>query len=156
MLFRSMIRHTRSLRDWSSDVCSSDLAHRLNSSQAEDGIRDLYVTGVQTVLFRSDGWTPGARRSASPMTAAAISSGLTVFSAPCGARPTAVRVAETITASCMRNPPADPRACPPPRPPDRQRGDRRDRSPPVPSVRPVARRTRAPASMESIRRLRRE
>ena len=29
------------------------------------------------------------------------SSGLTVFSAPLGARPTAVRVAETITASCM-------------------------------------------------------
>jgi hypothetical protein len=49
----------------------------------------------------SDGCTPGARRNASPMTAAAISSGLTVFNAPFGARPTAVRVAETITASCM-------------------------------------------------------
>ena len=49
----------------------------------------------------SDGSMPGARCSASAMTAAAISSGLTVLSAPFGARPTAVRVAETITASCM-------------------------------------------------------
>src|SRR6202042_2462732 len=48
-LFSSRRRHTRSLRDWSSDVCSSDLT-RLNSSQAEDDIRDLYVTRVQTCL----------------------------------------------------------------------------------------------------------
>src|SRR2546421_3258824 len=38
--FSSRRRHTRSDRDWSSDVCSSDL-----QSQAEDGIRDLIVTG---------------------------------------------------------------------------------------------------------------
>src|SRR6202042_2685941 len=46
--FPSRRRHTRSLRDWSSDVCSSDLSTRLFFFQAEDGIRDLYVTGVQT------------------------------------------------------------------------------------------------------------
>src|SRR3989337_266984 len=42
--FSSRRRHTRCYRDWSSDVCSSDLT-RLNSS---DGIRDATVTGVQT------------------------------------------------------------------------------------------------------------
>jgi hypothetical protein len=45
--------------------------------------------------------TPGARRRTSLMTAAAMSSGRTVRRAPFGALPTAVRVAETITASCM-------------------------------------------------------
>src|SRR5690349_17548259 len=30
--FSSRRRHTRSLRDWSSDVCSSDLLHRLKGS----------------------------------------------------------------------------------------------------------------------------
>src|SRR6266576_360879 len=43
--FSSSRRHTRSLCDWSSDVCSSD---QIFFFQAEDGIRDLYVTGVQT------------------------------------------------------------------------------------------------------------
>jgi hypothetical protein len=49
----------------------------------------------------SDGSIPGALRSASLITVAAISSGRTVRSVPPGALPTAVRVAETITASCM-------------------------------------------------------
>src|SRR5260221_9739578 len=52
-------RHTRSLCDWSSDVCSSDRkSTRLNSShtvisyavfclRSEDGIRDHCVTGVR-------------------------------------------------------------------------------------------------------------
>src|SRR2546421_559727 len=39
--------HTTSDRDWSSDVCSSDLTSFF-FFQAEDGIRDLIVTGVQT------------------------------------------------------------------------------------------------------------
>src|SRR5260221_5100219 len=43
--FSSTRRHTRSLCDWSSDVCSSRLSFFL---QAEDGIRDHCVTGVQT------------------------------------------------------------------------------------------------------------
>src|SRR3989440_10508649 len=50
-LFSSRRRHTRSDRDWSSDVCSSDLSEEHTSelqSQAEDSIRDLIVTGVQT------------------------------------------------------------------------------------------------------------
>src|SRR3989337_1389157 len=45
-VFSSRRRHTRCYRDWSSDVCSSDLAHVF--FQAEDGIRDATVTGVQT------------------------------------------------------------------------------------------------------------
>src|SRR3989339_1705874 len=43
--FSSRRRHTRLVSDWSSDVCSSDLALFF---QAEDGIRDWSVTGVQT------------------------------------------------------------------------------------------------------------
>src|SRR5690349_23328283 len=31
--FSSRRRHTRSLRDWSSDVCSSDLVHRYNGAE---------------------------------------------------------------------------------------------------------------------------
>src|SRR2546421_9270172 len=52
-----MIRHTRSDRDWSSDVCSSDRSEEHTSefqSQAEDGIRDLIVTGVQTCALPID------------------------------------------------------------------------------------------------------
>src|SRR5690349_18264246 len=33
--FSSRRRHTRSLRDWSSDVCSSDLIFRLDNSKQE-------------------------------------------------------------------------------------------------------------------------
>src|SRR5204862_4348605 len=47
----------------------------------------------------SDGSRPGARRSASPMTVAASSSGRVPRSVPFGALPTAVRTADTITAS---------------------------------------------------------
>src|SRR5204862_5386614 len=40
--FSSRRRHTRSLRDWSSDVCSSDLvsAHRLSQRDRDVGCRD--------------------------------------------------------------------------------------------------------------------
>src|SRR3954464_15482189 len=51
VFFSSRRRHTRLSCDWSLDVCSSDLIGR---AQAEDGIRDYRVTGVQRVLFRSD------------------------------------------------------------------------------------------------------
>src|SRR5690349_22991505 len=45
--FSSRRRHTRSLRDWSSDVCSSDLVMRL---AAQHGL-DLPISGgVQRVL----------------------------------------------------------------------------------------------------------
>src|SRR2546427_7767572 len=46
--FTTRRRHTRFDCDWSSDVCSSDLIGRAFFFQAEDGIRDLTVTGVQT------------------------------------------------------------------------------------------------------------
>src|SRR2546421_4623215 len=55
--FSSRRRHTRSDRDWSSDVCSSDRSEEHTSelqSQAEDGIRDLIVTGVQTCALPID------------------------------------------------------------------------------------------------------
>src|SRR2546421_8847361 len=45
--FSSRRRHTRSDRDWSSDVCSSD------QSQAEDGIRDLIVTDRKSTRLNS-------------------------------------------------------------------------------------------------------
>src|SRR6266403_4746883 len=45
--FSSRRRHTRSLRDWSSDVCSSDLAHHRNRSNNAGGamsrVADLRV-----------------------------------------------------------------------------------------------------------------
>src|SRR3989339_695369 len=47
LIFPSRRRHTRLVSDWSSDVCSSDLEHT-SYFQAEDGIRDWSVTGVQT------------------------------------------------------------------------------------------------------------
>src|SRR5688572_9143763 len=59
------------------------------------------IAHPSTTSSMSAGSMPGARRSTSSMTVAAISSGRTVFSEPFGAFPTAVRVAATITASCM-------------------------------------------------------
>src|SRR3954449_11344459 len=56
--FSSRRRYTRGECDWSSDVCSSDLSTRLNSSHtlisSEDGIRDESVTGVQTCALCAD------------------------------------------------------------------------------------------------------
>jgi hypothetical protein len=49
----------------------------------------------------SDGSIPGARLSASAMAADASSSGRVPLSVPPGALPTAVRVADTMTASFM-------------------------------------------------------
>ena len=49
----------------------------------------------------SPGSMPGARRSASPITVAARSSGLVPRRVPFGALPTAVRTAETMTASAI-------------------------------------------------------
>jgi hypothetical protein len=67
-------------------------------------LRPCSASGIAHPMMTSlisFGSTPGARRSASRMTVAAMSSGRTVRSDPAGALPTAVRVAETITASCM-------------------------------------------------------
>ena len=60
------------------------------------GIAQPMITSSTSVAGKA-----GTRRNTSPITAAAISSGRTVLSAPLGALPTAVRVAETITASRM-------------------------------------------------------
>src|SRR6266496_1514702 len=59
--FSSRRRNTRSLRDWSSDVCSSDLSacHRLVRRQAEP-VRDL-VVAREAVLYVND--TSNAHRS---------------------------------------------------------------------------------------------
>src|ERR1022692_4875271 len=46
--FSSRRRHTILQGEWSSDVCSSDLEVFIFFFQAEDGIRDYKVTGVQT------------------------------------------------------------------------------------------------------------
>src|SRR5215204_334704 len=51
----------------------------------------------------SDFSNPPARRTASSMTAAPISSGRVFFRVPFGALPTAVRTAETTTASLINN-----------------------------------------------------
>src|SRR5699024_4121936 len=64
--FSSRRRHTRSKRDWSSDVCSSDLLHHAGRS-------GNYYTGVHVVLFGSRrpppdracfGWATTSRVSA--------------------------------------------------------------------------------------------
>src|SRR5690349_24252505 len=38
--FSSRRRHTRSLRDWSSDVCSSDLTHQMPAGEPERRLGD--------------------------------------------------------------------------------------------------------------------
>src|SRR5690349_24965608 len=44
--FSSRRRHTRSLRDWSSDVCSSDLYSRASIGQDRGGRRDRRVPTI--------------------------------------------------------------------------------------------------------------
>src|SRR6266496_6002447 len=53
--FSSRRRHTRSLRDWSSDVCSSDLAHGLR-------YRDLIAAGWDVMVVHTElDWRDGLR-----------------------------------------------------------------------------------------------
>src|SRR5215207_10587100 len=62
--FSSRRRHTRSTRDWSSDVCSSDLIYRatgilhsvdrLDAAEADDSLRDFLQErwkGVWPILY---------------------------------------------------------------------------------------------------------
>src|SRR6266496_5291193 len=44
--FSSRRRHTRSLRDWSSDVCSSDLGGGVGGGQERSGVRQEAVAGL--------------------------------------------------------------------------------------------------------------
>src|SRR5204863_3477031 len=50
--FSSRRRHTRSLRDWSSDVCSSDLAGGLCSDDVAYGIADAEGNLVSEQWFK--------------------------------------------------------------------------------------------------------
>src|SRR5690349_23990205 len=70
--FSSRRRHTRSLRDWSSDVCSSDLFPRTSFRGAaegrEPGIQTQVLLNVPRSLFRAhachqDGRYRGDRKS---------------------------------------------------------------------------------------------
>ena len=60
------------------------------------GIAQPMITSSTSLKAR-----PGVRRSVSPIAVAAISSGRVTLSVPFGAFPTAVRTAETMTASFM-------------------------------------------------------
>src|SRR5438874_3985606 len=59
--FSSRRRHTRSLRDWSSDVCSSDLGDIKLDRNAADGaeVTHFKITGITNgSLFQHNGTTP--------------------------------------------------------------------------------------------------
>src|SRR5690349_22402102 len=53
-LFSSRRRHTRSLRDWSSDVCSSDLALAALAEPIRLGPHEVIVTGSAGVAVWPD------------------------------------------------------------------------------------------------------
>src|SRR5690349_22741302 len=58
--FSSRRRHTRSLRDWSSDVCSSDL---LTSATSSSGTAIHGATGMETLwwwMWRTSTIKPGS------------------------------------------------------------------------------------------------
>src|SRR5699024_12051023 len=57
--FSSRRRHTRSKRDWSSDVCSSDLEEIL-ATLDEDGVKalDYFFSGHRTMMFSEKVETP--------------------------------------------------------------------------------------------------
>src|SRR5699024_4491611 len=48
--FSSRRRHTRSKRDWSSDVCSSDLTDT-SDTKALDLVQELEAAGLQTIVY---------------------------------------------------------------------------------------------------------
>src|SRR5204863_2356045 len=53
--FSSRRRHTRSLRDWSSDVCSSDLIHNEpGSHRVKATLEELVKTMLAQLLNQSD------------------------------------------------------------------------------------------------------
>src|SRR2546429_4680776 len=57
--FSSRRRHTRCSRDWSSDVCSSDLGWACGVTVGDcnnDGFDDLFITAwPQNILYRNNG-----------------------------------------------------------------------------------------------------
>src|SRR6266498_4847918 len=62
--FSSRRRHTRCGRDWSSDVCSSDLrelSHRLYAGGPDHRVRQEWILGVGGVrVLRALGYDPAA------------------------------------------------------------------------------------------------
>src|SRR6266496_827193 len=74
--FSSRRRHTRSLRDWSSDVCSSDLGARLVGGGGGGDAAPVPCTGDEEEAGREarrdeagreEGGTTGARRRQAPV-----------------------------------------------------------------------------------------
>src|SRR5258705_1382126 len=47
LFFSSRRRHTRCLSDWSSDVCSSDLADKLWGAQTQRSLQNFDISGEQ-------------------------------------------------------------------------------------------------------------
>src|SRR5690349_25029582 len=75
--FSSRRRHTRSLRDWSSDVCSSDLAVAKENQPLIDalnsGLDAVIADGTWARLYSDwvpralpPGWKPGSKAAAPP------------------------------------------------------------------------------------------
>src|SRR5690349_22584708 len=49
--FSSRRRHTRSLRDWSSDVCSSDLTYRIDHFLGKGTAQNILVLRFANAIF---------------------------------------------------------------------------------------------------------
>src|SRR5690606_39778976 len=76
-------RHTRFSRDWSSDVCSSDLALLILHSLAQEAIRRGWTVTANPSTFRKDPWN-GRRTRVSP--------GPDLFSIDAGDAPAVIRL----------------------------------------------------------------
>src|SRR3712207_6581780 len=66
--FSSRRRHTRYWRDWSSDVCSSDLVRRVSGDAALDAIAGYTIANDVTMRdyqYRTHQWLPGKNWAAS-------------------------------------------------------------------------------------------
>src|SRR5438067_11267112 len=54
--FSSRRRHTRSKRDWSSDVCSSDLSQSSGTLRGHEGQPLVVVVNNKPMMFMESGW----------------------------------------------------------------------------------------------------
>src|SRR5204863_39639 len=95
--FSSRRRHTRSLRDWSSDVCSSDLPARRRSLR--DG-RQIFIDGERVADVTSDRRLAGAARSLAELYDMQHDEGLRgkmTFASPSGGAPVGLSFIEPRT-----------------------------------------------------------